>query len=210
MLINHENNNHEKKNDIRKSILRQRLKLSKEEVAKRSKTVREALFELPIYKKAGFVMSYMDIRNEVETGPIIESSLKAGKRVAVPISDIDTISITASEIKYYPEDLTPGAYNILEPHKECIRPVSPKVIDIFLIPGIAFDLKGNRIGYGAGYYDRFLSSLRSDAVTVALAFDFQIVDHVFPEVNDIAVQYIVTDKRQIKCRKTTEKRPFNN
>lgn len=201
MINNHEkNNNHEKKNGIRIKILKQRLDLPKDEVKERSKAVREVLFELPIFKNANFVMSYMDIRNEVETGPIIDLSLQAGKRVAVPISDVDNITITASEIKNYPEDLVPGAYNILEPREECIRPVSPKEIDIFLIPGIAFDLKGNRIGYGAGYYDRFLSSLRSDAVTVALAFDFQIVDHVFPEGNDIAVQYIVTDKRHIVCR----------
>jgi 5-formyltetrahydrofolate cyclo-ligase len=152
------------------------------------------------YKKAKLIMAYVDYKNEVITNDIISYSLEKGKRVVVPVTEIKTKKMTPCEVINYPEDLISGNYGIMEPKEECIRPVDPKIIDLILIPGVAFDVRGNRLGYGAGYYDRFLMRLNDDAVKIALAYEMQILENVYPEKHDVPIDFIITEKRVIDCK----------
>jgi 5-formyltetrahydrofolate cyclo-ligase len=108
----------------------------------------------------------------------------------------------ASRIMNLDGDLRMGNYNILEPREECLRPVSPERLDVVLMPGVAFDLTGGRLGYGGGYYDRFLESCSPRCLLIALAFELQIVEHVPCADHDIHIHKIVTEKRVIDCPST--------
>ena len=86
----------------------------------------------------------------------------------------------------------------MEPKKKFFRPVSPEDIDLVIVPGIAFDRSGERIGYGMGFYDRFLKKIRKDTSSIGLAYEFQIVDDIPSEETDVKVNKIITEKRVIK------------
>ena len=122
------------------------------------------------------------------------------KKIIVPKTIPETKELILSELKDYEQDLDIGVYGVLEPNKEFIRPVSYDVIELVLVPGAVFDIKGNRIGYGAGYYDRFLSKLDESIPKIALAYDFQIVDKITPHEHDVPMDYIITEKRIIDCK----------
>ncbi|MBZ4688351.1 MAG: 5-formyltetrahydrofolate cyclo-ligase [Clostridia bacterium] len=187
------------KNKLREKIKKQRMEMSKEGIVKKSENIKKTLLTLSQFQDANLIMSYIHFRNEVETGKIMTTALQMGKRVVVPVCEVKTKKLIPAEIKSYPEDLQCGAYGIMEPCE--IKPVRPEEIDLVLVPGVAFDVNGNRLGYGAGYYDRFLARLRSDATTIALAFEMQILDNVFPEEHDVPMDYIITEERLINCQK---------
>ncbi|MHB8170145.1 MAG: 5-formyltetrahydrofolate cyclo-ligase [Thermincolia bacterium] len=188
------------KGELRKDILRSRRALSKEEVAVKSSKVAQWLFDLPEFNKARVVMFYLDFRNEVQTGEMINKALTMGKRVVVPITDTKNVKLIPSEIVDFPGDLVPGTWGILEPKEECVRPVAALEIDLVVVPGVAFDVKGNRLGYGGGFYDRFNSTIRLDTTLVALAFELQVQPDVYPEPHDYPVHYVITEDRLIKCK----------
>ncbi len=187
------------KKQLRKDVLRERMALSHEEVSSGSRQICERLMQMPEFTQAGTVMFFIDFRNEVATGEAIKTTLKLGKRVVVPITDIPNRKLTPSQIVHYPEDLQSGAYGILEPRPECVRPVPPQEIDFVAVPGVAFDVRGNRLGYGGGFYDRFLRTVKPGATLVAPAFELQLKEEVYPEVHDYPMHWIVTEKRLIKC-----------
>ena len=118
-----------------------------------------------------------------------------------------------SEIRQYPEEVEPGAYGIPEPKKEFIRRVDPDTVDLFVLPGVAFDVHGGRLGYGAGYYDRILVGTAPSrdflrVSLIALAFELQLVDRVPSSVHDVRVHKIVTEERVIECRKSGMEKPW--
>lgn len=193
------------KKTIRKEILQKRLRLSPGEVAAKSRAIAEQVFDLPAFAAAKTIMAYVPFRNEVDTSPIIERALSTGKRVVVPISELSTMRLIPSEIWDYPGDLTEGTYGILEPRPDCVRPRDPNEIDLVLVPGVAYDFCGNRLGYGAGFYDRFLDSL-PQAKSVALAFSLQVLDDAYPEPHDHPVQFLVTEEQVIDCRQESQHR----
>ena len=110
----------------------------------------------------------------------------------VPIADLKKRVLYHSEIKDF-SDLEIGTFGVLEPKEECIRPVMPEKLDIVIVPGLAFDLQGNRIGYGGGFYDGFLKGL--SAPKIALAYEWQIVNCVPSDEHDVKVDKIVTEDR---------------
>ncbi|WP_227764710.1 5-formyltetrahydrofolate cyclo-ligase [Zhaonella formicivorans] len=188
------------KKELRRRIMAERQALSQESVQEKSSIIARQVVALNEFKQAMTVMAYLAFRNEVDTGQIITRVLAGGKRLLIPVSDRKEVKIIPAEIKNYPGDLVPGAYGILEPKPELFCPVAPEEIDLVLIPGVAFDEQGNRLGYGAGYYDRFLERLRPEVLKVALAFELQITDQVYAEPHDKKVDLIITEKRIIKCR----------
>ena len=171
--------------------------LSAAEVAEKSTCILERIKALREYRQTGVLMAYVDFRNEVQTGALISGSLAAGKQVAVPVTDIANRRLTPSRLEDYPGDLIPGAWGILEPRQECLRPVEPALLDLVIVPGVAFDLIGNRLGYGGGFYDRFLPRCRPDTVYLALAFELQIRADVYPGEHDCPVHILVTEDRVI-------------
>lgn len=185
------------RNEIRQYALKSRMSLSPDWVEDKSKIIMEKIIASEAYQKSRHIMAYMDFRNEVRTGRLIAHALSHGKRVSVPITDIKGKKLTPSELLDYPGDLEPGAWGILEPKKSLVRPVDPGDLDMVLIPGVAYDAGGNRLGYGGGFYDRFLPGTSPETVYLAPAFEVQMVDNVLPGPLDVPVHLIVTEKRVI-------------
>ena len=161
----------------------------------KSRRISQRLLALPEFVRGKTVLAYADFRQEVATGAIISAALARGQRVALPLTVPSRGEIVPGLIQTYPGDLKPGNWGILEPDPTLLQPVAPEEIDVVLAPGVAFDLNGNRLGYGGGYYDRFLPRLGSQAVVIALAFELQIQQRIEPDEHDYAVHYIVTEDR---------------
>lgn len=185
------------KSILRKQVLQERISLNSSEVTAKSKLIMNKALTLPEYLQADTIMTYLDFRNEVQTGALVAHSLAAGKRVVIPATDIHDHRLLPSRLMNYPGDLQPGNWGILEPKPDCLRPVEPTEIDLIFVPGVAFALNGHRLGYGGGYYDRFLSRTGPHAVFVGLAFELQVRQQVYPAAHDIPVHYLVTEKRLI-------------
>ncbi|PKM42139.1 MAG: 5-formyltetrahydrofolate cyclo-ligase [Firmicutes bacterium HGW-Firmicutes-8] len=188
------------KKKLRKEIIAVRMNQPDEIAAEKSSRVAEKVKGLPEFQKARLIMFYLDFRKEVATGELIKYCLENGKRVVIPITDTKNTRLIPSEIIDFPDDLTSGTWGILEPKPERVRPVEPSELDFVIVPGVSFDDRGNRLGYGGGFYDRFLRQTRPDTVFAALAFELQIRDNVWPEEHDYPVHYVITEERVIKCR----------
>lgn len=183
---------------LRKEVLALRNLLTKEEQKKKNEAIFRRLLSLPAWEEANLVMIYVSFGSEVNTDYLIQKALAEGKKVAVPYCLREERKLIASILYDYPGDLIPRTWGILEPRPEALRPIEPRLIDLCLVPGVAFDIYGNRLGYGAGYYDRFLPHLRPEAHKIALAFEIQIVDTVFPTPQDVPVDLIITEARIIR------------
>ncbi|MFZ1081393.1 MAG: 5-formyltetrahydrofolate cyclo-ligase [Candidatus Kryptoniota bacterium] len=183
------------KEKIRKEILKLREQLTEEEALQKSKLVLTQLENLPEYRNAGLVHTYVSSKpNEVDTIMLIARSFARGKRIAIPvITDKKERKLDTSELINL-GDLTEGPFEIKEP--KVFSPVPLEEVDIFIVPVIAADRNGNRIGWGFGYYDGLLRAQKRPIV--ALAYKFQIVDAIEPSETDIRVDYVVTEDEIIK------------
>lgn len=184
----------ETKADIRKRVLQERNKLSKQEVINKSEVICNQLLNSEEYKTAKVIYIYMDFRNEVITRQIIENAFKNGKKVALPRVEGDVINF------YYIHnlnDLKTGCWGILEPETTILAEDDNALI---VVPGVAFDERGYRVGYGKGYYDKFLSK-HKEFTKIAFAFELQIVDHITYEEHDIAMDWIATENGKLLCQK---------
>ncbi|MBI2428413.1 MAG: 5-formyltetrahydrofolate cyclo-ligase [Ignavibacteriales bacterium] len=173
----------------------ERDRLSKRDVRERSKLVIDNLYLLPDFFRADVVHTYVSSKNnEVDTHELIRLLLKQRKRVVAPIADKATKQMRHSEL-FSLSELGTASYGILEPR--IYRPVPVADLNVVVVPALAVDRKGNRLGFGAGFYDRFLHDVKLP--TVALAYDFQVLNDVPKEQTDIAVSFIVTESEIIKC-----------
>lgn len=186
------------KRTLRKQIFARRDSLTRREIAAKSEAIAARLDEQPFYLGAGTIMFFLSFRSEVETRGMVEETLARGKQVLVPKSLPAERGLLPSELRDLEGDLAPGAYDILEPRPEALRPVDPGRIDLLIVPGVAFDLQGNRLGYGGGYYDRFFERLRPGVPLVALAFELQIVPRVPVEPWDRRMDWLITEERTIR------------
>ena len=184
------------KESLRKKIKDERDRLSKRDVRDRSKLIIENLFLLPEFFRADTIHTYVSSKNnEVDTHELIRTLLKQKKRVVAPIADKVTKQMRHSEI-FSLSELGTAAYGILEPR--IYRPVAVADMNVIIVPALAVDRKGNRLGFGAGFYDRFLHDV--NLPTVALAYDFLVLNDVPSETTDVPVSFIVTEQEIIKCR----------
>jgi len=190
--------NQSQKKELRREILSKRSRIEPELLQKLSEAVCQKVLASRFFQEARTLMIYLDFRNEVMTRGIIEAAWRQSKRTAVPVCRREPFGLIASELFSF-EDLTPGTWGILEPKADCLRPVPPAELDLVLVPGVAFDLQGNRLGYGAGYYDRFLTTIRPDCVTAALAFEEQVLPRIEAESHDVPVQWVITPERVVRC-----------
>ena len=181
------------KEKLRKEIKEKRRKQTKEDNRKKSKEIKEKLFSLSEYKDAGTVLFYVSYDGEVNTWEMIKEALN-DKKVIVPISNIEDETLSLSVLDSW-DDLELGSYDILEPKKEYIRKIIVDKIDLIIVPGVAFDLSGNRMGHGKGYYDKLLE--KTKAITVGLAFEFQLFENIPREPHDKPVDIIITEKQII-------------
>jgi len=184
---------------LRRKILTLRRAQSFLEIEKKSKKIERNLFLFPLFKKAKVVLFYLALKDEVQTREMIKKSLKKGKTVLIPFVNFKEREILPSELKDYDKELIRGKWNILKPAKDFYRPFSLNLINLIIVPGIAFDRKGNRIGFGKGFYDRFLGKLSSKINLISLAFELQLVGAVPTQSYDIPMNYIITEKEIINC-----------
>jgi 5-formyltetrahydrofolate cyclo-ligase len=191
---------------LRKLILEKRRALPDHERWAKSIAIQERLLGLEEFNQSDVIHIFLSFKGEVMTDGIVRKTLTRGKRVVVPVVASETEGLIFSELKKYPDEVEPGVLGIPEPKKEYIRRVEIGLIDLFVLPGVAFDSEGNRLGYGRGYYDRMLGrtapvQMVSDVPLIALAFEFQLVDCIPSSVHDVRVHKIVTENRVIECRK---------
>ncbi|MBC7342442.1 MAG: 5-formyltetrahydrofolate cyclo-ligase [Clostridia bacterium] len=162
-------------------------------VAQKSSAIAREVLNLAAYRRAQTIMTYVAFRNEVRTEIIIREALAQGKRVAVPLCSKARRQLIASQLLDFPGDLAPGTWGIPEPKPEALRPLDPQAIDLVIVPGVAFDRRGYRLGYGGGYYDRFLLRLGQGSVSVGVAFSLQVVDELPCEERDRPVNLVITE-----------------
>ncbi len=188
-----------KKELLRHEMLAKRDALSAEERLGKSSEIVNRLLKQSDIIKAKNIFTYVSFRSEVNTHGMLDSFLDQGKAVSVPFTDMNKKMIIPFIIKSVKNDLVPGTFGISEPVAEKLCPMLDGYIDIVIMPGAAFSDKGCRIGYGGGFYDRFLQ--KKSIPSYALAFDFQIIDEVpFSPEYDVKVDYIVTEKRIIETK----------
>lgn len=188
------------KKDIRKDILVKRMEMEPCEVFRKSGMILERLRTLDICKKSRIVMCYVDYKNEVMTRELITFFLSYGKKVSIPAvieksdkSGNSILIMEASEIADIDNELETGHYGIPEPKKEFLRILNPEMLDMVIVPGICFGRDRSRIGYGKGYYDRYLKRVRDNCIKIGLAYDFQVLDDIPTSGNDIRMDMIVTE-----------------
>ncbi|MBX9579687.1 MAG: 5-formyltetrahydrofolate cyclo-ligase [Gemmataceae bacterium] len=168
-----------------------------------SRAIVAAFTALPAYADARTVMWYVDAGGEVRTRPALPAALADGKRLVVPWCDGEANELGLFHLEDLGE-LVEGAYRILEPREELRRlsgkVVRPDELDVVMVPGVAFDPRGGRVGQGRGYYDWLLARLRADAEVVGLAFDCQVVDEVPVGPRDVFMGLVLTEKRVLRGR----------
>ncbi len=161
-----------------------------------SRGIGRRLLSLPEFWRARCVLLYLAFRSEVETQPLIEQVQAMGKEVAVPVARDEPRGLVPCRYSC-PADLARTNLGVLEPRPECACPVELAQIDLVVVPGTAFDLRGGRLGYGLGYYDRLLSEMPL-ALRVALAFECQLLPEVAIEPHDLPVDIILTEERVLR------------
>lgn len=182
------------KSELRLKALRSRRAIPREELEDLSRAVQNRLGKLPCYVEAKVVASYVAKSDEVGTQEIIESALASGKRVMVPRTDSATRHLSFAQIRSLSE-LSLGAFGILEPAPGA-KPSALSEADVVLVPIVAWDDRGHRLGYGKGYFDRELKS-KGKAVSVGLALESQRLDRVPQSDEDVPLEVIVTEDRTL-------------
>jgi len=189
---------------LRKTILARRDELSFARQSEKSDKIIASLSELPEVQKALTIFVYVNFRSEVQTVSFIRRCIRQGKRVAVPVTLVTEKKLKAIRITDPDTDLEPGYCAIPEPVPELRRKmeIDPASIDVVVVPGSVFDSRGGRLGYGGGYYDRFLSLQATGAARVALAYDLQLVDKVELQAHDQLMDRLITETNSYSCRRT--------
>ena len=173
------------KKELRRAIRERKRAMTEEEIVSRSEKLAQLFYASEAYRSAKTVYGYMPYNQEVRTVPMLEQALRDGKKVAVP-------KCYGSEMKFiYLDDLTQvekGYANIPEPIADA--PIADDETALVLMPGLAFDPQGHRIGYGGGFYDKFLSA-EPNHPTLALCYEFQMLPALETEAHDIPVDYVL-------------------
>ncbi|MHB1404242.1 MAG: 5-formyltetrahydrofolate cyclo-ligase [Desulfitobacteriaceae bacterium] len=182
----------DEKRQVRKLVLGRRAALSAEEHALKSDRITAKILSLPEYQKAKTVMLFLNFRDEVETTGLALESLALKKKLILPRCGPQGILIPAI-VRDMEQDIEPGMWGIREPKKDALVEADPAEIDFVLVPGAAFDMSGNRLGYGAGYYDRFFKRLRLGVPRMAVAFSCQILPQLPVEEHDQKMTALVTE-----------------
>jgi 5-formyltetrahydrofolate cyclo-ligase len=183
------------KRALRREVLGRRDALPAEERARAARRIVDRLLGLPELGDAETVMVFWSFGSEVDTGPLIDRLHRSGVRVALPrIEDGDIAAVA-----YAPGDpVAPTGFGAMEPSGR--DAVAPEEVDVVVVPGVAFDRAGGRVGYGGGFYDRFLARTRPQVPAIAIGFGVQVVEEVPGGGGDRRVDAIVTEDEVIRCR----------
>ena len=187
------------KEKLRKEILTKRKNIDIVEKEKMDKKILDEFYENKYYREAKNIFIYISYDSEINTKGIINEALKDNKKIYVPRTEFKTRFMDAVEITSL-DNLIESEYGILEPSIEEPH-IEPNELDLIVVPGVAFDRNGGRMGYGAGFYDRYFKRISKDRIKkiakLALAYDFQILEKVPMNEQDVPVNYIITEREFI-------------
>ena len=184
------------KHALRKIIRDKRDLLNDSEREEKAQAIKKRFFSLPEFKKARAILFYAAFGSEVPTHDMMEEALKMGKKIILPITDTETKQLVLREVHDL-QSLKLNKYGIPEPSPENTIRYEAGLLDLIVVPGVVFDACGHRIGYGGGYYDRFLEKIDPSVPRISIAFEIQIVPEIPKEEHDLPVDKIVTEKRII-------------
>lgn len=177
------------KKEARLLVKGYRKTLSHDDAVYRSIAILDKLMNMEEYKQSTCIYAYASFKNEVMTKPIIQKALSEGKKVALP-------KVVGKEIKFFyiesEKDLLESSYGILEPKEECEKAEDKNAL--LIMPGVAFDKNNNRVGYGAGYYDKYLEK-PNNHYKIALAYKFQVFESICYDEHDIKPDIVLTEER---------------
>ena len=185
------------KNEIRLKIKELRKNMAENEVNQKSFFASEFFLKSDFYKNAKCIMLYKRLGNETDTSKIINQAICDKKALVFPVTDEKSGKITP----YYADESTEfklGGFSVSEPKNSEIA--NPQDIDVVLVPGIAFDKFGARVGFGKGCYDMFL--IKTNAVKIGFCYDFQLCDKIPADDHDITMDYIITESGITDCQKS--------
>jgi len=184
-----------RKATVRRLVLANRSRVSPANRTAAGAAVAGRVAALPEIAKARVVMGFASFGTELPADPVMAWALSSGRRLLVPF--VDGSALRAAEVASL-EDLAPGYRGIREPLRRTA--VDPAEADVVLVPGVAFDLAGRRLGYGGGFYDSFLAEIDPLVTRVGLCFDLQVVEEVPAGDHDARVGAIVTERRVIRAK----------
>jgi len=183
------------KRALRTETLARRRELSAQQVSCQSLALQSHFLALSEYQRAQVLALYAPIHHEVETSAVAEQALGAGKTLLYP-------AVQGSDMQFRCvrglSELVPGRFGIPEPVGESWE---PQLADLIVVPGVAFDRSGRRIGYGKGYYDKSLHRLEGSGRLVGFCYDFQLYDEIVGEPHDVMMDIIVTEIRVVRVNK---------
>ena len=183
------------KDTLRKNMLHQRKNMDMQKVNTWSTKITETIIKLPQFINSKNIMLYLSFNKEVNTFPLAAWCLDNGKSVIAPYCIQSTKQIIPFKINNLTNDLTKSTFGIMEPKHNLLEKANIENIDLIIVPGVAFDEHCNRIGFGAGYYDRFLPRKTKNTPTIGIAYDYQLIDTIPQGVYDVPLDFIITEKR---------------
>lgn len=187
------------KKEVRRAILEHRDNIGANIKEEWDKKIFSKLMNSEDYKNADVIFVFVSFRSEVDTHRIIVQALKDSKTICVPKINVKEKEMEIFKIENL-EELKLGYYGILEPREDCQK-VDCNYIDLILMPGAAFDNQGGRVGYGGGFYDRFLKRMNKKVKRIALAYEFQVLDKVPVEEFDVRIDGIITNEKYVEIHK---------
>jgi 5-formyltetrahydrofolate cyclo-ligase len=185
------------KNQIREEIAQNFAALSANEIAEKTKAIENRLFDFANFLESKITLLYVNNEHEVLTKNILKRAYDYNKIVVLPAYNTENFEMELKKVDNLEKDLVPGPRDILQPDESRCKVVPIEKIDIAIIPALALDEKGGRIGSGKGYYDRLIPRLAITTRKVALAFEAQIIPQVPIESHDKHVDIIITENRVI-------------
>ncbi|MBU3182081.1 5-formyltetrahydrofolate cyclo-ligase [Clostridium psychrophilum] len=185
------------KDTLRKNMLCQRKNMKLLDANNSSTQIIDTIMKLPKFINCKNIMLYISFNKEVDTYPLAKWCLAHGKTVIAPYCIKPTKQIIPYKINNLTSDLIKSTFGVMEPNHNLLDKVNIEDIDLIIVPGVVFDNDCNRIGLGAGYYDRFLLKILKSTLTIGIAYDYQIIDKVPTDKFDIPLDFIITERRTI-------------
>lgn len=184
-----------RKSEIRQRALAKRDALKEKGHSKKSAAIMKRLFAFANFLESRIVLFYMGHNSEVDTEPMVRKAMEIEKVVALPLIDTKERQIVPFKIDNLDREVQPGYRGIREPIPQLCKQIPAQYINLAIIPGVAFDERGGRIGYGTGFYDRFIPQLDITTRKIALTFECQIVSQIPMEPHDRYIDILITEKR---------------
>lgn len=183
------------KKEFRSKVISNRKNQHPDFISKYSSIITEKLLSMECIQNAKNIMLYLDFNNEVKTDELINKLISLKKTVSSPITITKERKLVPYQITSLNDNIQISTYGIREPKKDFSNEINISDIDIVIVPAVAYDKNCYRLGYGGGFYDRFLLNLRDDAITIGIAFDIQIFDDLPKEPHDAQLDYVITETR---------------